>query len=511
MMSGRRSAWQQWLVWSAVLAAATLLLLVFRPHLDKAHVTLVYLLVVLGGSVSGGRRLGLALAGIAFVLFNWFFLPPFGTLDISNPLDWLILVAFLVVSIVSAQMLHRLHAEAEVALGRAAEIDRFATLGAETLNVARADEALAAIAEVIRSTLALTSCQIHMNGASAPGAGVGDGLVHWVAGNGRAALRLADGTTRLAESPALPETGLASARSLLLPLQVRERTVGVLELVAERALILAPAQRRFLIALAYYAALAVERARLAVEADHAEALREADRLKDALLASVSHDLRTPLTTIRALAHDLSRTDDRAAVIVEESDRLSRLVADLLDLSRLHGGALPLTLELNAVDELVGALLQRTSGVLGDRKLRVDLEEGGTLLVGRFDFAHALRILVNLVENAHKYAPHGSVIDLVVRRDGARLVFEVSDRGPGILAPERERIFDPFYRPPGTPPDVGGAGLGLAIARQLAEAQGGALAHAPRPGGGTTFTLALPAADLTSTDLSGPPPGTLTES
>jgi two-component system sensor histidine kinase KdpD len=372
------------------------------------------------------------------------------------------------------------------------------------LNVARADEALSAIAQVIRSTLDLAACRIHTTtapDADAPGAD--DSLVAWVVANGHAAIRQADGTTRLTDSPELPPVDLASAQALFLPLQVRGRGVGVLELEAWHPLVLAPEQRRFLTALAYYAALAVERARLAVEADHAEALRETDRLKNALLASVSHDLRTPLTTIKALAHDLARTDERAAVIVEESDRLNRLVADLLDLSRLQGGALPLALELNAVDDLAGALVRRVTGLLGDRDLRVSLEDGGTLLVGRFDLAHSLRILANLVENAHKYAPPGSPIDLVVHRAGDRLELTVADRGPGIPEAERERIFEPFYRPAGTPPDVGGTGLGLAIARRLAEAQDGTLVHAPRPGGGSFFTLSLPAAGLPIPEPSAP--------
>jgi two-component system sensor histidine kinase KdpD len=115
-----RFAWRLWLGWAAVLAAATLPMLAFRDQLDKAHVTLVYLLVVLGGAVSGGRRLGLLLAGVAFLLFDWFFLPPYGTFVIANPLDWIVLVAFLVVSVVAAQMLHRLQAEADAARRRAA-------------------------------------------------------------------------------------------------------------------------------------------------------------------------------------------------------------------------------------------------------------------------------------------------------------------------------------------------------------------------------------------------------
>jgi two-component system sensor histidine kinase KdpD len=288
---------------------------------------------------------------------------------------------------------------------------------------------------------------------------------------------------------------MEDAVGAFLPLVVRELSIGVLELETASPLQLTGAQRRFLTALTHYAALAVERARLETEAGRVELLREADRIKDALLASVSHDLRTPLTTIKALAHEMSTGDERALVIEEEADRLNRLVANLLDLTRLKGGDLGLNLEINAVDELVGALVQRVSGALGGRELVVRLEEGGTLLVGRFDLAQALRILVNRVENAHKYSPGSAPVELRAGRVGPFLDISVADRGPGVPVAEQDSIFEPFYRSPGALPDVGGAGLGLAIARQLARAQGGDVRCAQRPSGGAVFTLLLPAGDL----------------
>ena len=276
--------------------------------------------------------------------------------------------------------------------------------------------------------------------------------------------------------------------------------MGVLELGDEDLTRLNAGQRRFLTALAYYAALAVERVRLTAEADRAEVLRETDRLKDALIASVSHDLRTPLTTIKALAHDLRASgDDRAVTIEEEADRLNRLVADLLDLSRLQAGGVPIHIELTAVDDLVGALVQQVSGALRGRDLKVTIE-GDNLLVGRFDLVHSLRVLVNLVENAHKYSPPSVPIELRVYREDSRIAFAVSDRGPGVSPGQEERIFEPFYRAPGSPPDVGGAGLGLTIARRFAEAQYGTLSYEARPGGGSVFTLHLPAADLADAEL-----------
>jgi len=489
MTTGR---WRPWVLWATTLVLVSAGLLLLRARLDKAHVALVFLLVVLGGSATGGRALGLLLAGAAFLLFNWFFLEPYGTFVIANPLDWLVLVAFLIVSGVAAQLLHRFRQQADAARRSAAEVDRFATLGAETLNVARADEALSAIADVIRSTLRLSAARIHTDRVrSSTGL---PSMMAWVMEHGTMAIVSRDGTTRVTVDD-LPRDNLAEARSVYLPLKVRGRTVGVLELTVDAAVSLEAAERRFLAALSYYAALAVERARLAAAADHAEALREAGRMKDVLLASVSHDLRTPLTTIKALAHEMARQDERAQVIEEEADRLNRLVADLLDLSGIQGGALPLAIEVNAVDELVGALVQQVSPTLAGREIEVDLENGGTLLAGRFDFVHTLRILGNLVDNAKKYAPANTPITISARRQGGEIELAVADRGPGVPDVEREQIFEPFYRAPGAPPDVGGTGLGLSIARRLAVVQQGSLGYAARPGGGSVFSLRLPAVTL----------------
>ena len=339
-----RAATRHWLTWVIATAGVTAVLLLVRRDLEKTHIALAYLLLVLAGSASAGHRVGLALAAVSFLLFDWGFIPPYNTLAITNPLDWFVLAAFLIVSVVAAELLHRAQREAHTA--------------------------------------------------------------------------------------------------------------------GER-----------------------------------ESLREANRLKNALLASVSHDLRTPLTTIKALAHDLAGIDDRAMVIEQEADRLNRMVADLLDLTRVQSGTLVSTIEITPVDDLVGAALQRVSGAMPERNVRVELAEGGTLLIGRFDLAASLRILVNLIENAHKYSPAGAPIELLAVRRGAWIELTVGDAGPGVPEAERERIFQAFYRRPDVASDVGGTGLGLAIARGLAEAQGGTLRHLPRAGGGSLFVLSLPAADL----------------
>ncbi|HTI63787.1 MAG TPA: ATP-binding protein [Gemmatimonadaceae bacterium] len=502
---------REWVAWFAVLGLVTVGMLAIRDRLNEAHITLAYLLVVQGGSARGGRPLGIALASVAFLCFDLIFLPPFGTLTLQDPLNWLVLLAFLVTSILSAQLLYRAQAEADAARDRAAEIDRLAALGAETLNAGRAEEALTAIVSVIRSSLRLDGCEVYTadprtqqvrlaseSGATADHAPVSDRLLDWVVAEGANASEQSDGTSRVdvaATELTAAVGGTVRPNAFLRPLQVRGATVGVLRISSANGLVLSPAQVRVLDALSYYAALGVERVRLAAEADRATALQEAHRAKDAVLASVSHDLRTPLTTIKGLAHEIAEGgDERAEIIEEETDRLNLFVAQMLDLSRIATGVAVTDVQPNEAEDLLGAAAQQVGGRLRGRELRIDVSSQSPLLFGRFDFAQTLRALVNLIENAAKYSPPGAAIDLSASRDGQFLAFSVADRGPGVPLGERERIFEPFYRRSSGAPDVGGAGLGLSIARGIAEAQGGSVTLRDRDGSGSVFTLRVPAID-----------------
>jgi two-component system sensor histidine kinase KdpD len=215
-------------------------------------------------------------------------------------------------------------------------------------------------------------------------------------------------------------------------------------------------------------------------------------LKDALLASVSHDLRTPLTSIRATAAEMrAQGSEQAAIIEEEAERLNRFVTDLLDLSRIRAGALPVTPEINAADDLIGAALLEVRGLPGADQIDVRLPPGEVAAAGRFDFVLALRSLVNLLENALGHTPTGQRVTLELLLTADQLLLEVADRGPGVPSDERERIFEPFYRGKGDARSRRGAGLGLAIARSLAQAQGGGLTHRPGVAGGSVFALSLP--------------------
>lgn len=513
-VSRARAPIRQWLLAIIVLALITAAMLYSRARLDKAHVALIYLLVVLGAS-AGGRLLGLVVGSSAFLLFNFFFLPPFLTLAVTDPLDWLVLVVFLITSVVAAELLERQRRNAELAEARRAELDQLSMLGAETLNAARAEYALAAIARVIRTSANVSRCELFAIDEAGVMQTIAESraddsvtdtlntpsgsLLQYVIESGQSAFARLDGTIHLnEEKPADEIASMALILAFALPLQMRAKVVGALRLSSQNAFELSLDQHRVVSALAYYAALGVDRLRLERSEAVSDELRRADRLKDALLAAVSHDLRTPLTTIKGIAHEISAGGNNshsasANVIEAEADRLSELVEGLLELSQLNAGAFPVKFELNTVDELIGVALQRATSLLKNREIDVQ-QVARDMLVGNFDFNHSLRILVNLLENAAKYSEPTTRIRIAAVRRGDQLQISVTDSGIGIPESDLEKIFEPFYRSPNSPPDVRGAGLGLAIAKRLAEAQGGELRVESRVGRGSTFTLVLHAGD-----------------
>ncbi|HUK22309.1 MAG TPA: ATP-binding protein [Gemmatimonadales bacterium] len=474
-----------WIAWCVVFVIATIVLRWDREHVNQAHVVLVYLLLVLGGSVSGGRALGLTLTAAGLLVIDYYFQLPYDalTIDVAKPLDALVLLAFLTTAFVTTALLSLERTRAREAERRAAEVDSLGKLGAEILSTASGEDTLAALAALIRNSLDVACCRIY-------GADPEPRLLVVSASDSKPGPLPpppdAASLARFFRDPVPFDTG---ANAVMSSLRAHDRVVGLLHVSDVKPIALDGARRRFLDALAYYAALAIERLRLVGEADRAAAL-------NILLASVSHDLRTPLTTIKALAQDGARHGETNALAIEEqADRLGRLVGDVLDLSRLQSGALPVQPELNTAEDLVGAALRQTSVLHNGRTINTDLDLDAPALVGRFDFVQSLRVVTNLLENALRYSPPGAPVDLSVRRDDDTLVIEVRDRGPGVPVGERERIFEPFYRAPGAPPDVGRAGLGLAIARRLAELQHGSLDYVPRPGGGSIFRFSLPSPSL----------------
>ena len=513
-----------WLVWLSVLTIATILLHQRRTNLEQVHVVLIFLLIVLGGTAYGGRLLGIGLAVSGFVLIDYFFQAPYDRLTVGSSLDWFVLVAFLATAAVTTNLLGRAQRAAARATRHASEVAHLSRFGGELLSAGRAQEALGAIADAVRETLAAQTCRVYLvhsdsdvellverGGDSSPDLGIVRDVARGMgeAGIGRDGSIVRPIAPPESDSSPDAETGRAALGpprdvqllALWMPLRVRDRIVGVLGATSDKPLDLDQAHWRFAHALRFYAALAVERVRLVAATEHADAMRETDRLRNALLASVSHDLRTPLTTIKVLAqesirqHSLDTAVSNARIIEEHADRLARVVGNVLDVTRLRANTLPLHPEFNTAEDLIGAVARQVAGILADHALERQIDEDGTLLAGCFDFVHSLRILTNVVENAIRYSPAGAPILLAARREGAELVFEVADCGPGVLPAQRDRIFEPFYRAPGAAPDIGGTGLGLYIARALAEVQGGTLTYKPRVPTGSTFIVRLPAMDV----------------
>ena len=464
----RRNRRLAWMVGTAAMLLFVVLLAPYRATVDEVHVVLPMLLLLLVASSVGGERLGFFLATIGFVAIDVIFQPPFGQFSLNKPHDLTVLIAFFVTAAISTRLLVRAQDKAAEAYQRSVELQQMADLGAEMLSTVSPAEALERVAVATCDLLGAQGCRI-VRGA--PGeAGEVVALV-----------------TRTPD----PVDRVTHPGPLSFPLHADGGQIGEMTVEGVNAMSLRETRTDTLRAMAHYAAIGLDRMRLAADAAHADELRQADRMKDMVLASVSHDLRTPLTTIKLLAASLVRRGEGAAEqIEEEADRLSRMVGDLLDLSRARAGELALNMDVNTLEDLIGAAMRQLAPILGARPVvRMVADDEGPL-VGRFDFVASLRVVVNLVENAAKYSPPGSPIELEARREQDQLVIEVRDRGRGVADDDLGRIFIPFFRSSNALYDTGGAGLGLPTARVLAEAQGGTVTYRPREGGGSVFTFTL---------------------
>ena len=243
------------------------------------------------------------------------------------------------------------------------------------------------------------------------------------------------------------------------------------------------------------AALAEERIELITAAAESRRQAAVERVRTQVLGGISHDLRTPLTTIRALAQDAARSGVAIGVAIDEqAARLEQHVNNMLDLARMRSHTFTVVPVMNAVEDLFGALVRQVRGTLGTRQIRLHVDMQGPPLLVCCDFVQTLRALGNVVDNAIRVTPADGTIDIGTELAGEfRVALWVGDRGPGIPDDEAARIYQPFYRPPSAPADGARAGLGLAVAMELLQQQDGTLAHAPRAGGGTLFTIVLPRA------------------
>jgi two-component system, OmpR family, sensor histidine kinase KdpD len=291
---------------------------------------------------------------------------------------------------------------------------------------------------------------------------------------------------------------LPSSRALYLPMRGAQGPIGILGVMPEGAHGLSNTEQRGLLDMfASQIASALERARLAEEAQRANLQMEAERLRSSLLSAVSHDFRTPLSVITGSASALLEPEsnltpaarrDLVETIHEEAQRLNHLVRNLLDMTRIAAGAVKVTKEWQPIEGVIGAALGRLEEPLEGRRVGVVIAPNLPLVP--IDAALVEQVLINLLENAAKYTPAASPIDISAHHDGRDVVIEVADRGSGIPKELSERIFEKFYRLP-REREGGGAGLGLAICRGVVEAHGGRIWVDPREGGGSVFRFSLP--------------------
>jgi len=439
---------------AALLPLLTLALTAARPHLDLADDLLIYLVAVVTITVVGGFWPAVLAAVAASLLLNWYFTEPLHTFTIAEPRNLLALLLFVTVAVAVSSMVH-------LAARRA-------------VQAAAAREEAAALLELAQTVL---------GGADSPAA-VLDHLTRTHGGQAELTERAGGTWIRIASS------NVASSLDAATRIDIRD---DLTLLITGQDASATPA---LIAGYAAQAAASLDRERLRTQAAQAEALAEGNRMRTALLAAVSHDLRTPLASIKASVSSLRQTDvewseadeaDLLATIEQNADRLDALIGNLLDMSRLHTGSLQPFLRPTAIDEVAPVAL------LGlDDSLRVEMAvpDGFPLVLA--DPGLLERVLANLFSNALRYSP-ASVPppELHAHLVQDRVVLEVVDHGHGVPDDAKDRIFEPFTRIGDRSP--GGVGLGLAVARGFAEAMGGRIEARDTPGGGLTVAITLPAA------------------
>jgi two-component system, OmpR family, sensor histidine kinase KdpD len=453
----RRPRWQQFAIATAVSVAAVVVVTVVidlvQPYVPVLSLGVLYVFAVLPVAVLWGLWFALPVSIASMLAFNWFFLPPVHTLTLADSQNWFALAVYLCTAVVVSELAARARWRAAAAEQRERESALLAELATELLRGRDVEDELGEIASRAADVLGVDHAEIELGPSHRPPSG---------------------------QAP--------------YPLEAADRPVGTIY-TPEGSEPNVAVRSRFLPALAALLAVAVEHDKLEREALEAETLRRSDLVKTALLRTVSHDLRSPLTGIATAVGALrNRTlrltpDDRDELLetIElESGRLNRLVADLLDLSRLEAGAAAPEREVWTLEDLIRQAVNSLGAAA-----RVELAGGESPLVN-VDAAQIQRVLANLIENALKFSPPGASVHVRITATRNEAIVRIVDQGPGLREDELERVFDAFHR--GSGETGGGAGLGLAIARGFAEANGGRVWAESRPGQGASFALALPAVE-----------------
>jgi two-component system sensor histidine kinase KdpD len=534
--------WRRYLIDSALGVAGTFLitgiLYFFQLYPRIPNISLLYLLIILTLASTRGLYAAILASIMAVLSFDYFLVPPYYTLTIAKFDEWLALFVFLVTAIITSQLASALRHRAEQARLREHETRILYELVRATTSEESLQQQLGIIARSIVdvfSSWGVRECEILLPDPTGKLIVQGSALrpidqvmltpdeaatAKWVMAQAQT-VELHD--VALVSNNATDNAPRAIVRSTahknavrryvrMIPLETGKKVHGVLciymednprlvalekNLGAERER--TNSQSAFFWAFVDQAISMIDRARLRQEGLQIEVLQRTDALRTALLSSISHDLRTPLASIKASASSLLQEDVQwsdeerrsfALAIEREADRLNRLVANLLDMSRIEGGALKPEKEWYPIDELIHDVLGHMQPLLLDRVVQTHIPD--VIPPVLLDYLEIEQVLTNLIENAVRYTPSGTPIDVSVQIAGDQMVISVADRGPGIPPADLERVFDKFYRVVGrTTERPTGSGLGLAVSKGLVEAHGGYIWAENCEGGGTAFRFTLP--------------------
>lgn len=496
----KRVDWRGYAKSVVLVAAATLIGAPLRTLIEPTNLVMLYLAAVLLAALYLGRNEALLASLLGTLAFDFFCVPPHLTFAVADTQYLLTFAGLLGVGLVISSLAARARAQAQAAQRRQAQAVNLYELSRALAATPGLQPLLQIIVDHIVRTFD-TATAILLPGETG---------LEVVATSER--LDLDDDELAVAtwcwqhgEEVGPGTETLSGAAFRYLPLQIGEEKVGVLAVrLAERQGYLPPDERRLLQSAASLAALAVERVHLAEQAGQAELLRVTENLQSALLNSISHDLRTPLASITGVLSSLTedsgegprlRLNEAAArellqVALGEAERLNHLVGNLLDMSRLEAGALRLRKEPSDLQDLVGAVLAQMRDRLEGHPVTVHLEPDLPLVP--LDFVLIVQVLANLLDNAAKYAPTGTSLEICAGRTGEHVTVTVADRGPGIPEEDLERVFDKFHRV-ARANGASGTGLGLAISRGIVEAHGGKIVAQSRAGGGLAVEFSLPLA------------------
>jgi two-component system sensor histidine kinase KdpD len=461
---------------------------------NATTVALSYLLVVLFVASLGNTVIAVATSVGAMLCFNYFFLPPVGTFTVADPQNWIALFAFLAVSIVASRLSASARAKAQEALERRNELTRLFDLTRDILLTTERDGALAAIARHVARRFELDTVaicvpsdngwRIEQGGAASPPLAAADLDRAFAAAAGAVEF---DARTR--SYGGHRQVASAMGPIALAPVRIGSRAVGLLATGGR------PLEAGTRDAVAGIVAIALERSEFLEERRGAELSRQRAELSSALLASLSHDLRTPLTAIRTAVSNLdsdilteAQRRDQARVASGQLDRLTRLFDEILDMARIDAGTVQPQRAWTAPAEIVEAAIAHASSALGGRDVRIDAQDD---MAVEIDPRLAASALAHVLENAAQYAPQGP-IDVRGWTDAEGLRLEVRDEGPGLQPHELERLFEPFYRGELLRQRVPGTGMGLAITRGLVAADRGRVWAENIAPHGACFSIAVPA-------------------